>query len=163
MKINHHITADDAKAALVSIAVANEITANSMRPPVWLILLCALALGIKTAAMGFMINNGFWNSIQWGTYSLICLSIISWIVALRMKGITIKITDVNVTTKGVIAALFICVLLVLSRAIYLQTGGILFPCIAGMLNAFILASSLRFGQLFNAKGMNTKDKERSNG
>lgn len=154
---NHQITADDAKAALASIGVANEATLNSMRPPVWLILLCAIALGIKTAAMGFMINNGLWNSIQWGTYSVICLSIVSWIIALRIKGITIKIIDVNITKKGVIAALLICALLILSRAIYLQTGGIFFPCIAGILNALILAFCLRFGRLLNAEDVNAKE------
>ncbi len=155
---NHQITTGDASAALASITAANEITVKSMRPPLWLILLCAIALGIKTAAMGFMINNSLWNSIQWGTYSVICLSIIAWIVALRVKGITIKIADVNISKKGIIAALLICALLILSRATYLQTGSIVFPCIAGILNAFILAFSLHFGQLFNAKYLNANGK-----
>ncbi|HTF97007.1 MAG TPA: hypothetical protein VL995_12795 [Cellvibrio sp.] len=149
-KNNHQITADDAKAALASIGAANRITVGSMRPPLWLILLCSVALGIKTTAMGFMINDHFWNGIQWGSYIICCLSVVLWIVALRIKGITIKITDVNITNKGAISALFICALLVLSRVIYLQTGSSVFPFIAGVLNALILMFSLHFGRLFNA-------------
>jgi hypothetical protein len=155
---NHQITANDARAALGSITAANEITVKSMRPPLWLIFLCSIVLGIKTAAMGFMINNSLWNSIQWGAYSVICLSVIAWIIALRVKGITIKIADVNISKKGTIAALLICALLILSRAIYLQTGSVLFPAIAGILNALILAFSLHFGQLFNAKDLNANGK-----
>lgn len=148
---NHQITAGDARAALASIAEANKITVDNMKPPVWLILLCSVAFGIKTAAMGFMINDSLWNSIQWGSYIVCCLSVASWIIALRVKGITIKITDVNITKKGIIAVLLICTLLILSRVIYLQTGSILFPCVAGILNALILAFSLHFGRLLSAK------------
>jgi hypothetical protein len=157
-KINPQITADDARAALESLAVANKITVNSMRPPLWLILLCSVSLGIKTIAMGLMINHNLWNTIQWGSYIVCCLSVVSWIVALRIKGITVKIADVNVTKKGIIAALLICTLLVLSRIIYLQTGSLLFPCIAGILNAATLAFSLHFGRL-----LNSKEKEENNG
>lgn len=148
---NHDITADDARAALASVEVANKITVDNMSPPLWLILLCSVAFGIKTAAMGFMINDNLWNSIQWGSYIVCCLSVVSWIIALRVKGITIKITDVNITKKGIIAALLICTLLVLSRVIYLQTGSALFPCVAGIVNALILAFSLHFGRLLNAR------------
>ena len=159
MSENHHqITADDARAALASIDAANKITVNSMRPPLWLILLCSVALGIKTTAMGLMINDNLWNSIQWGSYLVCCISIVSWIITLRIKGIMIKIADVNITKKGVISALLICTLLILSRVIYLQTESILFPCAAGILNALILASSLHFGQLSNAN-----EKEGNNG
>lgn len=150
-KIDHPITADNARAALESVATANNITVNSMRPPLWLILLCSVSLGIKTAAMGLMINNTLWNSIQWGSYIVCCLSVAAWIIALRTKGITIKIVDVNITKTAIISALFICTLLMLSRAIYLQTGSILFPCIAGILNALILAYGLHFGLRRNAK------------
>ena len=150
-KINHQITAGDARAALESLAVANKITVNSMRPPLWLILLCSVALGIKTAAMGLMINNNLWNSIQWGSYIVCCLSVALWIIALRAKGITIKIVDVNITKTAIISALLICILLVSSRAIYLQTDAILFPLIAGFLNALILAVGLHFGLRRNAK------------
>lgn len=149
-KTDHPITTDDAKAALESLAVANSITVNSMRPPVWLILLCSVSLGIKTAAMGLMINNSLWNSIQWGSYIVCCLCIVSWIIALRAKGITIKIVDVNITRTGIISALLICMLLMSSRAIYLQTGSLLFPCIAGILNAGILAFGFHFGLRRNA-------------
>lgn len=155
---HHHITADDARSALASLAVANNITRNSMRPPLWLILLCSVAFGIKTVAMGLMINDTLWNSIQWGSYIVCCLSVASWIIALRIKGITIKITDVNIPKKGVISALLICALLMLSRAVYLQTGSIVFPCIAGALNALILAASLQFGRLLHAQ-----KKEENNG
>lgn len=150
-KINHPITADDARAAIESLAMANSTIINSMRPPLWLILLCAIALGIKTAAMGLMINNTFWNSIQWGSYIVCCLCIVTWIISLRAKGITIKIVDINITKTAVISALLICTLLVSSRVIYLQTGSLLFPCIAGALNALILAYGLHFGLRRNAK------------
>jgi len=150
-KTDHPITADDARAALESLAVANSITVNSMRPPLWLILLCSVSLGIKTAAMGLMINNSLWNSIQWGSYIVCCLCVASWIIALRAKGITIRIVDVNITKTGIISALIICTLLVSSRVIYLQTGSLLFPCIAGTLNALTLAYGLHFGLRWNAK------------
>ncbi|QEY16975.1 hypothetical protein D0C16_13925 [Cellvibrio sp. KY-GH-1] len=154
---NHQITADDAKAALASIGVANKITLSSMRPPLWLILLCAIALGIKTAAMGSMINNSLWNAIHWGAYSVICLSVVSWIIALRINGITIKISDVNITVKGIVVALLICALLILSRVIYLQSGSLVIPCVAGVLNALILTIGLRFGRLLNAKKGNSTE------
>ncbi len=147
----HQITAGDARAALASLDVAKKITLNSMKPPLWLVLLCSAALGIKTTAMGLMINDNLWNSIQWGSYIVCCLSVVSWIIALRVKGIMIRITDVNITKKGVIAALLICTLLVLSRVIYLQTGSALFPYGAGIFNALILAFSLYFGRLLSAK------------
>lgn len=150
-KTDHPIAADDARAALDSIAAASSITLNSMRPPLWLILLCAVALGIKTAAMGLMINNTLWNSIQWGSYIVCCLCIVTWIISLRAKGITIKMVDVNITKAAVIFALLICTLLVSSRVTYLQTGSLLFPCIAGALNALILAYGLHFGLRRNAK------------
>lgn len=150
-KIKHHITADDARAALESLDVANKITVDSMRPPLWLILLCSVSLGIKTAAMGLMINNSLWNSIQWGSYIVCCLSVVLWIIALRARGIKIKTVDVNITKMVIISALLICTLLVLSRLIYLQTGTMLFPCIAGFLNALILALGLHFGLRPNAK------------
>lgn len=156
-KINHQITADDARAALESLEVANNIIINSMKPPLWLILLCAISLGIKTIAMGLMINNSLWNSIQWGSYGVCCLSVISWIITLRARGITIKIVDVNITKMGIISALLICILIVLSRIIYLQTGGILYSCIAGILNTLILTFSLHFNVRFNAK---EKEKEK---
>lgn len=148
---NHQIAAVDARAALASIDAANKITVNSMRPPLWLVLLCSVALGVKTTAMGLMLNDSLWNSIQWGAYFVCCFSVVLWIVALRVKGITIKITDVNITKKGIIAAFLICALLVLSRVIYLQTGSALFPYVAGILNALILAFSLHFGRLLSAK------------
>lgn len=148
---DHPITADDARAALESLAMVNKIAVNSMRPPLWLILLCAVALGMKTAAMGLMINNTLWNSIQWGSYIVCCLCIVTWIISLRAKGISIKIADVNITKTAVISALLICTLLVLSRVTYLQTGSLLFPCIAGALNALILAYGLHFGLRRNAK------------
>ena len=144
-KGNHQITADEARAALESLDAANKTTVNSLKPPLWLILLGATSLGIKTTAMGLMINNDLWITIQWVSYAVLCLSIISWLFALRMKGIKVKFVAVNIAKLAIIAALFICVLLVLSRAIYLQTGSILFPCIAGILNALILALSLYFG------------------
>ena len=150
-KTDHPIAADDARAALDSIAAASSITINSMRPPLWLILLCAIALGIETAAMGLMINNNLWNSIQWGAYIICCLCIVTWIISLRAKGITIKMVDVNITKAAVIFALLICTLLVSSRVTYLQTGSLLFPCIAGALNALILAYGLHFGLRRNAK------------
>jgi hypothetical protein len=150
-KSNHHISTDDAKAALTSLEIAHKTMINGMRPPFWLTLLCAIALGIKTAAMGLMINNNLWHNIQWVSYIIIVLSIFSWIIALRIKGITIKITDVNIGTKGIVAALLICTLLAISRAIYLQTDIILFPYIAGILNALILAFSLHFNLRLNAK------------
>ena len=150
-KIKHHITADDARAALESLDVANKITVDSMRPPLWLILLCSVSLGIKTTAMGLMINNNLWNSIQWGSYITCCLSVAAWIIALRVKGITVKVIDVNITKMGLISALLICALLVSSRAIYLQTGALLYPCITGMLNAFILTFSLHFNLRLNKK------------
>jgi hypothetical protein len=156
-KGNHHITTDEAKSALESLAVANQITVHSMRPPLWLILLCSASLGIKTTAMGLMINDNLWNSIQWSSYILCCLCVVSWIIALRIKGITIKIADVNITHKGIISALLICALLISSRVIYLQTGSILFPCIAGILNTLTLAFSLQFGRL-----LNTNKKEGNN-
>ncbi|MDZ4260903.1 MAG: hypothetical protein U1B30_01040 [Pseudomonadota bacterium] len=155
-KTDHPITADDARAALDSIAAASNITLNSMRPPLWLILLCAVALGIKTAAMGLMINDNMWNSIQWGSYIVCCLSVAAWIITLRTKGITVKIVDVNITEKGIISALLICALLVASRAIYLQTGSLLFPYLAGTLNSLILAYGLHFGLRWN-----TKEKEKN--
>ena len=150
-KTNPQITADDARAALESLEVANNITVNSMRPPLWLILLCAASLGIKTVAMGLMINNSLWNSIQWGSYIVCCLSIASWIIALRAKGITIKIVDVNITKMGIISALLICTFLVSSRIIYLETSNILYPCIAGFLNTLLLIFSLHFNVRLNAK------------
>ena len=155
-KIDHPITASDARAALESLAAANNITVNSMRPPLWLILLCSVSLGIKTAAMGFMINNTLWNSIQWGSYIVCCFSVVSWIAALRVKGITVRIVDVHITKMGIISAILICALLVSSRAIYLQTGSILFPCIAGLLNALVLAFGLHFGLRRNAKEKENK-------
>lgn len=148
---DHPITADDARAALESLAVANSIIINSMRPPLWLILLCAVALGIKTAAMGLMINNTLWNSIQWGSYLVCCLCIAAWIIRLRVQGITVKVVDVNITKTGLISALLICTLLVLSRVIYLQTGSLLFPCIAGALNTLILTYGLHAGLRWNIK------------
>lgn len=150
-KIDHPITADDARAALESVATAKNIAVNGMRPPLWLILLCSAALGIKTAAMGLMINNALWNSIQWGSYIVCCLCVAAWIVALRAKGITIKIIDVNITKTAIISALLICTLLVSSRVIYLQTGSLLFPCLAGTLNTLILAYGLYFGLRWNVK------------
>jgi len=150
-KTDHPITANDARAALESLASASNITANSMRPPLWLILLCAVSLGIKTAAMGLMINNSLWNNIQWGSYMVCCLCIASWIIALRAKGITIKVVDVNITKAALISALLICTLLVSSRVIHLQTGSLLFPYIAGALNTLILAYGLHFGLRWNAQ------------
>ncbi len=150
-KTDHPIAADDARVALDSIAAASNITLNSMRPPLWLILLCSASLGIKTAAMGLMINDSMWHSIQWGSYIVCCLCIAAWIIALRAKGITIKIVDVNITKTGIISALLICMLLVSSRVIYLQTGSLLFPCIAGTFNALILAYGLHFGLRWNVK------------
>ncbi len=144
-KINNHITVAEAKAALESLAVANTITLNSMRPPLWLILLCSVSLGIKTVAMGLLINNNLWVGIQWGTYILCCLSVVGWIIALRVKGITIKIVDVNISKMTIMSALLICILLVSSRAIYLSTGSLVYPCIAGFLNAVVLAYGLHFG------------------
>lgn len=153
---NNQITAADARAALASITVANNITANSVRPPLWLILLCAIALGVKTAAMGVMINDSLWNSIQWGSYVVCCFSIVSWIIALRIKGITVKITDITITKKGIISALVICALLILSRVVYLQTESLLFPCIAGVLNTLILTYCFHFGRPLDAKGIDVK-------
>jgi hypothetical protein len=153
---NHQITAGDAKAALESLSAANNITMNSMRPPLWLILLCSVALGIKTVAMGIMIENSLWKSIQWGSYIVCCLCIVSWIIALRIKGITVKITDINVTKKGIICALLICSLLVLSRTIYLQTGAILFPFLAGILNTSILIYALHVKSGAKAKEKNNE-------
>lgn len=144
-KIDHQITADEARSALESLALANDITISSIRPPLWLILLCSVTLGIKTTAMGVMINNNLWNSIQWGSYIVCCLSVVLWVIALRTKGITVKIVDVNITKMGIISALLICTLLVSSRAIYLQTGSLLFPCVAGILNGLILTFGLHFG------------------
>lgn len=155
---DHQITADDARAALESLEVAKKATVNSIRPPLWLVLICSVSLGIKTAAMGLMIDNNLWNSIQWGSYTVLCLSVVSWIFALRAKGITIRIVGVNITIKAVISALLICALLMSSRAIYLQTGSVLFPYIAGVLNALVLAFSLYFGLR-----LNEKEKVRING
>lgn len=154
----HQITTEDAKAALASIDAANNITLSSMKPPLWLILLCAISLGIKTITMGLMINNSLWNSIQWSSYIVCCLSVASWIIALRMKGITIKIVAVNITKTGIASALLICILLVSSRAIYLQTGSVLYPYIAGLLNTLILTYSLNF-----KLRLNTRDKGNNNG
>lgn len=153
-KIKHHITPEDAQVALDSLEAASKITVNSMRPPLWLILICSVSLGLKTAAMGVMLNDNLWNSIQWGSYIVCCLSVPAWIIALRAKGITIKIVDVKITEMTMIFALLICILLLSSRAIYLQTGSILFPLIAGFLNALILAYGLHFGL------RNTKEKEK---
>lgn len=152
-KISHPIAPDEARAALESLAEASKITVNSMRPPLWLILLCSVSLGIKTVAMGVMINDSLWNSIQWVSYIVCCLGVVAWILALRAKGITVKIIDVKITTMAIIFALLICVLLVSSRAIYLQTDTILFPCVAGFLNASLLAFGLYFGLRRNAKNM----------
>ena len=151
-KNNQQITIDDARAALESLDAANQITVNSMRPPSWLIILCAVSLGIKTLSMGLMTNNSLWNSLQWGSYIVCCLSVVSWIIALRAKGITVKVVDVKITNPGIISALVICVLLVLSRATYLHTGNILYPCIAGMLNTFVLAFSLHFNLRLKVNG-----------
>ena len=150
----HPITTDAARAALASLAAASNIAVNSMRPPLWLILLCAIALGIKTVAMGVMINNTLWTTIQWGSYFVCCCCIAAWIIRLRMKGITIKVVDVNITRTGIISALLICTLLVSSRVIYLQTGTLLFPFIAGALNMLILAYGLHFGLRWNVKEKN---------
>lgn len=152
-KTDQPITAGDARAALDLLAVASSITANTMRPPLWLILLCSVSLGIKTAAMGLMINNNLWNSIQWGSYIVCCLSVVLWVIALRTKGITVKIVDVNITKMGIISALIICTLLVSSRAIYLQTSSPLFPYAAGILNGLILAFGLHFGLRRKTKEM----------
>lgn len=122
-----------------------------MRPPLWLVLLCAVSLGFKTAAMGLMLNNGVWNGIQWSTYIIMCLSIVFWIAALRCKGITVGVGKVNVSKKGIISAIPICTLLILSRVIYLQKDSVLFPSIAGFLNALILLLGLYFGLRLNAK------------
>ncbi len=154
----HQITTEDAKAALASIDAANNITLSSMKPPLWLILLCAISLGIKTIAMGLMINNSLWNSIQWASYSLCCLSVVSWIIALRVKGIVVKVTDINITKTAIISALLICILLVSSRVGYLQTGSVLYPLIAGLFNAVILTYSLHF-----KCSQHTRDKGNNNG
>jgi len=150
-KTDHQITAHDARTALESLEVAHKITVNSIRPPLWLVLLCSVSLGIKTTAMGLMINNNLWNSIQWGSYILCILSVATWIIALRAKGITVKIVDVNITKMGIISALLICALLVSSRAIYLQTGAILYPYIAGLLNTLLLTFGLYFNLRLNTK------------
>jgi hypothetical protein len=148
---DHPITADDARAALESLAMVNKIAINSMRPPLWLILLCAVSLGIKTAAMGLMISNDLWISIQWGSYIVCCICIASWIITLHVKGIDIKIVDVNITKTGIISAILIYTLLVSSRVTYLQTGSLLFPVIAGIFNTLILAYGLHFGLRWNVK------------
>ncbi len=153
-KAEHPITTDAARAALASLAAASNIAVNSMRPPLWLILLCAIALGIKTVAMGVMINDTLWTSIQWGSYFVCCCCIAAWIIRLRIKGITLKVVDVNITRSGIMSALLICTLLVLSRVIYLQTGSLFFPCIAGTLNTLILTYSLHFGLRWNVKEKN---------
>ncbi|HEY7885022.1 MAG TPA: hypothetical protein VIC08_08765 [Cellvibrionaceae bacterium] len=148
---DHQITVNEARSALASLDAAHTTTLNNMRPPLWLVLLCAAAFGIKTAAMGLMINNSLWQGIQWGTYGIIIVSVLSWIIALRVKGITVKITDITITKKGAICALIMCVLLVLSRAIYLNTGFILTPFIAGIANALLLAFCLHFSLRLNTK------------
>lgn len=148
---DHPITTDAARAALASLAAASSSVVNSMRPPLWLILLCAIALGIKTIAMGVMINNTLWTSIQWGSYLVCCLCISAWIIRLRVQGITVKVVDVNITKTALGSALLICLLLVLSRVIYLQTGSMLFPIIAGALNTLILTYGLHFGLRWNVK------------
>lgn len=152
---NNQVTTHD---ALKSLEEANKITANSMRPPLWLILLCAVALGIKTTAMGLMLNNSLWDSIQWGSYIVICFSMAFWIAALRIKGITIRIVDVKVSIVAITSALLICTLILLARAIYLHTGSVLIPYVAGALNTLILAFGLHFGLRLNAK-----EKEKNNG
>jgi hypothetical protein len=157
-KINDQITTDDARNALDTIAQANKTTVNSMKPPLWLVLLCSVALGIKTTAMALMIDNNLWHSIQWVSYIAICLSVVSWIVVLRTKGIRVKVVDVNIAKMGIISALLICTLLVAARAIYLQTGSILFPSIAGFLNALVLALTLQFNLRLNVTA-----KEKTNG
>ena len=53
----HPITTDAARAALASLAAASNIAVNSMRPPLWLILLCAIALGILITRYG-RVSNG---------------------------------------------------------------------------------------------------------
>jgi hypothetical protein len=150
--IDSKVSADEARAALAAVGEANRIVASSMRPPLWLILLCSVALGVKTVAMGLMISDILWSGVQWGSYIVVCLSVVLWIVALRAKGIAIRVIDVNITRAAVASAVFICMLIVLSRVMYLQTSGVLFPVIAGALNTLILAFGLHFGLRLNAKG-----------
>ena len=156
-KTDHKISAADAREALKSIAEANKTTANSMRPPLWLTLLCSGALGLATIGMGLMIDNTLWNGIKWGVIIVAALSAVPWISALKLRGISITLVDVHITNKGLLSALIICALLASSRVMYLQTGLVLLPCIAGLLNTAVLAYNLHFGLRLNAndKGENS--------
>lgn len=153
---DHHITAEEAKAALESIETANKITLNSIKPPIGLVLLGSVALGIKTTAMGVMFDGNVWNVIQWGAYITICLSLVVWLVVLWIKGIRVKIVGVNLGKTGIVAALLICTLLASSRGLFLLTNSMVFPGIAGLLNALILAFSLQAGLRFNVRQAEAK-------
>jgi hypothetical protein len=154
---SHPITADQARAELDIVNAAHQITADRMKPPLGLILLCSASLGLKTTAMGLQLSDPLWKGIQWGTYMICCLSVIAWVVTLRARGIALKISGVNISKAGIVSALLICALLVLSRTLYLQTGTVLYPCLAGALNALILTYILHFHVRLNEKSRGRND------
>lgn len=148
---NTPANAQDATLALKALDDARTTTANSMRPPLWLILICSIALGIKTTAMGVMGTSALWIGLQWGAYITCGLSIAYWLFALKHKEIKVKLVDIKITAPAIISALLICTLIVIARIVFLQTAGLLFPIIAGAINATILAIGLEFGLKSNTK------------
>lgn len=151
-EINQRISPAEANAALASIGEANTITVFSLKPPIWLIFLFSVALGVKTTAMGLMYTTVPWQVVQWISYITLCAGFITWVIIIREKGIGIGWnSNQNVTKKVVILAVSMCLMLILSRIAFLQTGNEGLSYAAGIINGLLLAYTLKFNSPLEAK------------
>ncbi len=148
---NHQITTDAARSALESLEVAKKITIDSMRPPLWLTLISSLLLGIQTLAFGLSNDSILWHNIEIVSSIAFWLYIISWVVTLRIKGISVKFIGVNIAKKVIVSMLLIFSLYMASLAFYNSIGLTWFPYVAGILNTLISALSVHFYLRLNGK------------
>lgn|GEM_PF-2840308 len=142
---NHQITADEAKAALESLNAAKKVAVNSQRPPKWLIFLSSLFLGIETLSAGFSSGSSLWTFVMIVSTIALLISIGSWFIVLRTKGITVKFIGVSKAEKtlGIISGILVGLIIIASQTLY-HMGYNWFPYVAAIANSLILAFTIYF-------------------
>jgi uncharacterized membrane protein len=140
---NNQISTEEALAALETLDSAKTKSNKSFRPALWLNFIISLFTGIVCFAAPFSSGNSLWTFIMLVSAAGLLISMATWYILLRVRGVKQNIIPYGLKNKFFNLALGILVALVILGSIELYKAGFLWiPYVAGPLNAIFISYML---------------------
>ena len=137
---NNQISSQEARAALESLESTKNKSIVSFRPPLWLNFLISLFMGGVCFTAPLSSGSGLWTFIMLVLAAAMMISLATWYILLRLRGVKQNIVPMGLKNKLFNIAQGILVALVMLGSIELYKAGFLWtPYVSGPLNAIIMS------------------------